>query len=195
MDMRIHSKDVNNARFHHNTPYENGTNIINNGILSNNQLAKLNNRTLTKEEKYRLADESYVNSENNISLSVVGLSDLSKHELEYNPFVSSALDILISSDLKAYRRNTNYGNEFLAKDKIDPSFFRAIDFRLIKYMLDKRIPSEKHLSNMILYYNQLRLIANSLIDKNLDIPLREMSNENITLDVEKLVKVPKLILK
>jgi len=195
MSMKTNSKEVYDARFHHNTPYEKATNIIYNGILSKKQLAKLNNRDLTDKEKKILADESYVNGEDNISLSVVGLHDLSEREFEYNPFISSEIDIIISNELKASRRSTNYGNEFLAKDKIDTSFFRAIDFRLLKYMSDNRIPKEEHISNMMFYYNQLKLIANSLIEKNLDIPLREMSNENITLDVKKLVNVPKLTLK
>ncbi len=46
---------------------------------------------------------------------------------------------------------------------------------------------------MILYYNSLRLIAEKM--KTMDIPLREMSEKNITLDIDKVSKNKELILK
>ena len=48
---------------------------------------------------------------------------------------------------------------------------------------------------MINNYNYLKQIAIAIIEQGLDIPLRDMSDQNVTLDIDKMSKVPRLILK
>ena len=50
--------------------------------------------------------------------------------------------------------------------------------------------------NLIDKYNNLKKIALAVKQVKLDIPIREMSNgDNFAIDIDKLSKVPKLILK
>lgn len=194
-------EDVKNAKYHHNTLYENTPSIIRDGILSKSERLRLENRSLNDKEKLIYYDENCVNGLDNISLSVVGLNDLYRDELEYSPLGTRVTDILISSDIMASRCTQNYGNEFLVSKMIKNSDFRSIDVRLLTE-LDEiyqkkffRETKEQKLNWFIQNYNYLKLIAQALIDNNLDIPLREMSNENITLDIYAVAKGPELVLK
>lgn len=201
MSMRIKNKDIENSKYHHNTDYKDTANVIRYGILSYNELARLNNRELSDKEKIILNDDAHVNGDNNVSLSVVGLDDLYRDELVYDPFSITQTDILISNDIKARRNTTNYGNEFLVEKMVEPKYFRSIDFRLLKYILNYKTNNsnfktkEEQILNMISYYNCLKNIAKSLKEVKLDIPLREMSKENITLDIEQVAQTLKLVLK
>lgn len=193
------SVDVKDYKYHHNTDYDKTPSCLMHGILSQRELAKLRGEELTKEQLYKLHDEGHVNGSEDISLSIPDLDDLYDYEEEYNPFTSTVTDILISKNVKAGRFSNNYGNEFLAKDRISPKEFRAVDFRLLKYITEFQNgkisfkTKEEAINNMILYYNSLRLIAEKM--KTMDIPFREMSEENITLDIDKVSKNKELILK
>ena len=46
---------------------------------------------------------------------------------------------------------------------------------------------------MINNYNYLKQIAIAIIEQGLDIPLRDMSDQNVTLDIDKMSKVPRLL--
>lgn len=191
--------DVKDYKYHHNTKYQDTPSCLTHGILSQKELAKLRGEELTDEQLYKLHDDGHVNGSENISLSIPFLDDLYDGEEEYNPFIASETDILISKNVKAGRSSNNYGNEFLAKDRISPKEFRSVDFRLLKYIIEFENSKlsfksrEEAINNMILYYNSLRLIAKKM--KTMDIPLREMSEKNITLDIDKVSKNKELILK
>lgn len=196
------AEEVNRARYHHNTTYDNTPIVIQRGILSTRERAKLENRPLTDKELLLYNDENYVNGLDNISLSVVGLNDLYSDELEYNPFSPVKTDILITSDIRAGRCSQNYGNEFLASDRIENVDFRAIDIRLLQNLNNFNngnygywTTRQQALELMVNNYNYLKQIAIAIIDQGLDIPLRDMSDQNVTLDIDKMSKVPELILK
>lgn len=199
--LKRESLNVQNARYHHNTDYKDASNIVKHGILS---IKELNQTGIKKfsEGVLNIADDidSHVNGNDGISLSVVGLTDLYSNESEYDPFNHISVDFLIDSNIKAYRSTTNYGNEYITKNKILPNNFRSIDVRLLKYIdcLEKSslISNKDEIEKLIDKYNNLNLIANAIKDAELDIPIREMStSENVTLDMDKLSKEPTLILK
>lgn len=190
------------SKYHHNCDYKDTSSIINNGILSYSNRQLLKGINLTDNERKKLNEECHVNGTNLISLSSLDINydELYKDEWLYDPYISSKVDILVSGSVKAYRSSINYANEYLAKDKIDKMNFESIDVRLLKNSNDKTISYidnsyEYRLNKIIEYYNYLREIAISLVNNNLDIPLREMSEENITLDKEKVIKLPKIYFK
>lgn len=191
---RIKTKNIEEGLYHHNSSYQFGVSIVKNGILS---LEELNKKQIIKlsEEQLKLYDDTYshVNGANGISLSIVGLTDLYRDEDEYNPFDSNKLDIIVSKQVQARRSSTHYGNEFIASKKISSKLFESIDVRLIKFL--ENIKHESDITKLIENYNHLLDIAKAIKEKGLDISIREMSNENITLDVEKLSNSPKIIVK
>lgn len=191
---RIKSKNIEDKLYHHNSSYKDGISIIKNGILS---LKELNNKQIIKlsEEQLKLYDDtsSHVNGADGISLSIVGLTDLYRDEDEYNPFSPDSLDIIVSKEVQARRSSTHYGNEFIAKTKISSKLVESIDVRLIKFL--ENIKHESDIKKLIENYNHLLDIAKAIKEKGLDISIREMSNENITLDVEKLSNSPKVFVK
>ena len=192
---------VNDAKFHHNTSYTKAPSLIRNNILSLEEQTKKRLKNLTQEELKVFDDiESHANGSSGISLAVVGLQDIHEDEMEYDPSGESQVDFLIQSDIKAMRNSVHYGNEFIAFDQIEAEKFKAIDIRIAKYidtLLKKgnEFDSEA-LSTLVQRYNCLRNIAITLKQRELDIPLREMSYDNCSsLDVEALASSPKLVLK
>lgn len=195
-DCRIKSTEVENARYHHNTSYEKATIAIKQGLLSKNKQNELLNQVLTEREKKLFSDDGHVNGLDNISLSVVGLKDIYRDEMVYDPYSSIQIDILISSDIKAGRNSVNYGNEFLVENEIQNKYFKSIDLRLLKYISEfENGLHSGNLKDLIKKYNYLAGISQALLDNNLDIPMRDMSVENLTLDKEKVIDLPKIILK
>lgn len=183
------------AKYHHNTDYLKTPSIIENGILSLDKLNERKIREFSKEQLEILNDtNSHINGSDGISLSVVGLQDLYKDEDEYNPLKSDCVDILISSLVPARRTTNHYGNEFIATNIIEPNMFESIDIRLLKYI--ETLKDIKSIGEVIDKYNSLRLIAKSLKDNKVDIPIREMSNEDeISLDLDGLIDLPILEIK
>ena len=188
--------DTTEDKYHHNTSYSFTPKVIKHGLLSLNEKRKIYNLDLDEETMFKLNDENYVNGTDDISLSVVGLPDVDENDFEYNPFSYFYVDIIISKYVKARRNSKNYANEFLVSEKINNSDFRAIDIRLLEYVkktfTDPNISSDEKRKRIIECYNYLRKIAIALKEAKLNIPLREMSNGNITLDKEKVSCFKKL---
>lgn len=196
-DAKMINVKPKDARYHHNTSYGRTPELIRSGIKSVQERINNGELTLTSEEIKRRQDENYVNGMDYISLSVAGLNDLYPNEVEYDPFKATETDILISSNIQAGRSTTNYGNEFLATGIILPSEFRAIDFRIFKLIerskqnIDSKTYEEK-LEDIVKSFNYLKVIAGAMIGSKLYVPLREMSDGNITLCKETVRNFPEL---
>lgn len=193
-NFKITATKVSNARYHHNTKYHLTSSIIEHGILHLRDLNAIGIQEYSDEFLNLMSDTtSHINGDDGISLSVAGLDDLNQKEEEYDPFSEKQVDILIDSDIKAFRNSTNYGNEFISFESIPREKFKAIDIRLLK-LINKSIKSDDIdlIKNIVRKYNSLRRIALSMCIYNLDIPLREMSDEEYTLDIEALSKSKRL---
>ena len=194
---KIKSVEPEDAWYHHNSTYEKTPSIITSGILSEERLAKLQKREIFESKRRIAGDPSYACGLNSVSLSAK-VDDLRRNEWEYKSDSPYDVDILIERNIKAGRHTINYGNEFLVMGGVENTSFRGIDIRILKQI--EKINNElynyrsrdKAISDLIRDYNQLKLIAKALIDVNLDIPLREMSNENMTLDINKIAEGPEL---
>lgn len=183
--------EIENERYHHNCSYSDAPSIVKNGILSLSDINKLGIKKFSADFLNYASDiESHINGSEAISLSVVGLTDLYLDEYEYNPFNPSLVDFVVSNDVKTSRSTKNYGNEFLSFNPIYNDEFKAIDIRLRAYI--KKTNDYKSVIDM---YENLRKIALVMKDANLDIPLREMSYGNGCIDVDKAIKMPKILIK
>ena len=188
---KIKNLYINDAKYHHNTGYYDASSIIKYGICSINRLQSLGIKTYSKEMIDIISDkESHVNGDNEISLSVVGLTDLYPNEEEYDPYYENVVDFLVSNEVKTYRTSTNYGNEYLAKDKIEQEYIKSIDIRILKH-LEKIETKKSNINSLIDNYNHLLNIALTLKNSKLDIPIREM----VTLETDLLWDKPKILLK
>ena len=188
--LKTKTLEPKNIEYHHNCSYENTPLILQHGILTVEMLNKLGITNISKERLKVLKDiESHVNGIDSISLSKVGLMDLYPDESEYKPFRSAYVDLTISNDIKARRHTVHYGNEYLCSEKIGTDKLQSIDIRLLSYM------KNNSMDKIIKKYNLLNEIAVTLQQLNLDIPLREMSKENITIDIDRLSKTPKILIK
>ncbi len=195
---RYIGKEVQDAKYHHNTSYDTAVSICKYGILTLDDLNKLGIRNDSKRKLEIMGDiESHANGIDSVSLSVVGLDDLYPNEDEYNPFSPYLVDFLVTSNIKASRTSIRYGNEFLCRRSINKKELRSVDIRLLKLIeLGKKRSDFEFISNIIKNYNYLLGIASELNTQGLDIPLREMSESSIfELDAEKLLSQPKLVLK
>lgn len=187
----ISQKDFSKDYYHHNASYRDGKNIIKNGLLSLEELNKMKIKELTLEQLQNASDiTSHINGVDGISLSKVGLTDLYKDEEEYNPYSPNNLDIIISRKIKTSRSSLHYGNEFICYSKIDPSLFRSIDIRILKLF---KLELNKEL--IVKKYNYLLDIINKIEKYNLNILVREMSEQQINLDINKLNQQPKIFIK
>lgn len=199
---KTHPVNVENAIYHHNTKYENAPFNIRNGLMSTMVLMQSGRVFYTPEQLSSFEnDEATVNGIHNISLSVLGLNDQYRDDdEEYNPLKGHMPDILISSDIIARRKKTNYFNEYLSENIILPDKFKSVDIRIIKVSENAekvyRWPSrEARIKDLKEMYNQLSEIAIAMKETGLDIPLREMSYEdNMALDIDKVASFPKISL-
>ena len=187
---------IDDYLYHHNVSYHDTPSVVQNGILS---LKEQNKRGITNysEDTLKILDDtsSHVNGIDGISLSIVGLKDLSKKEEVYNPFDSKCVDILISDEIKTMRNSKHYGNEFIANKIILPDKFRSVDIRILMFiqeLLKKDEIKEEDLNTLINKYNSLRKIASELVLTGYIVPIREMSFDNILIDAYKLSRCPKI---
>ena len=95
-ESKIKSIDIKNARYHHNSDYQNAPSIVKHGLLPIGELHSLGVKNFT-DKFLKLSDDitSHINGNDGISLSVVGLKDLYKDEDEYDPFVPHNVDFII----------------------------------------------------------------------------------------------------
>ncbi len=191
------ARKIRNSDYHHNTCYNCVPSVLKNGILPINDLNKLNIRNFTSDALKVLDDiTSHPNGIDGVSLSVVGLDDIYSGEYEYNPFNMNSVDLLISNTIKASRNSTNYGNEFICYEPIEPYMIKSIDVRILKFLnfCNSRY-EDANIEQLIYMYNSLQEIAIASNDTHLPIPLREMSREgNQCLNIDKISKNKKIVL-
>lgn len=191
---KIKNININNAKFHHNTKYKTTSSILKYGILNMSELSNSGIKKYSENQLKVMSDiESHVNGINAISLSIVGLTDIYKGEFEYDPYNSKLIDLLISSDIKASRSSIHYGNEYLSYSSITADKIKSVDIRLIKLIEESKSIDE--VKNIIEKYNYLIEIASTIKKLNLDIPIRDMSNENLTIDIDAISNTKKIVLK
>lgn len=195
--LKRHPISVEGPLYHHNTEYSRLLSALKHGLLSQRELMRIGIVSYSEEVLKLVGDiTSHVNGHDGISLSKVGLTDLYRDEIEYDPFNPNCADILISDNIMAFRNGQNYGNEFICESIISPKDFRTIDIRLLKYIRNLVTKRDFDLSKAVEKYNSLIQVALYLQGINDSIPLREMSDEsNTSLDIEQLSKKPILIKK
>jgi len=202
---------VEDTKFHHQINIEKVPTAINYGLLSKeNYERRVNNRELTEREKYIFSDECYVNGINCISLSTMDLdfSLINPRELFWDSYGSINPDIIVSSDINMRRNSKNYFNEYLVENEIPTNMFNSIDFRILRILKNEKLEikfntREEKIKFLIDYYNYIKEIACLLKQKELDIPLREVSeihnlsedDKALTLGIDEVIDMPKLILK
>lgn len=199
---RLEKLQIKDDGYHHNSSYKDAPSIVKNGILSMQEMNNLNIKKYSDEELDLYDDiESHINGKDGISLSKVGLTDLYNDEDEYNPFCGDCVDFLVSNRVNASRHTEHYGNEFIAKGKIDKKEIKSIDIRLIEYT-DKIyrqksvIRNIENIDSLIAKYNQVKNIAIALKENGNYIPFRETSeNKDFVMDVDKLASNPKIRIK
>ena len=188
-----------NADYHHNPRYETAPSILKNNILSIKRMQELGLIKLSEKQILLYGDiSSHINGMDGISLSKVGLKDLYRDEIEYNPFQSNYLDYRISNNIKTRRCTQHYGNEFVTYSDILLSDIKSIDFRLVKYMQHKRecnMTEEDFQNSIIKKYNTILYLAQEIQKRNLDILIREMSTHIYNIDIYKVSQLPKLVKK
>lgn len=198
-DCSLKSYEIRDARYHHNTTYDDCKSVIENGILSLNELNNRGIKKFTKEQLRLMSDtDSHINGIDGISLSVVGLTDLYRDEDEYIPNNELMVDFIISSSIKACRYSMHYGNEFIAENHIDTTDIRALDIRILKLIsrFEEDLYDGRKLEDIIKKFNILSDITNSMKLCKSNIILRENSkNNNTMLDTNKLSMTPKILLK
>lgn len=195
---RVSSRIIENSKYHHQTKIERIPNMLKNGILSKNKFSELEGRDLTDDEISIYSDDCHVNGTDYVSVSSMDLdfSTMGKDEYYWDPIDSLESGIVVSSDIRAFRVTKNYFNEFLVEGGIYPSSFSAIDTKVLKIYTNRFYRGEESKTDrMLRHYHTLKDIALSLKEDNLDIPLREVSDEVITLDIDKVIKLPSLKLK
>lgn len=187
-----------NFKYNHNTTYENAISICEFGILSMIDQQKKGIINYSNNKLNLMADiDSHPNGIDNISLSIVGLPDLYRNEMVYDPYNPNYVNFIISNDIKAFRRTFNYGNEFIFNGSIPIDKFRAIDIRLLELIENNKFNNEYNfIIDLIKKYNCLKYIALNMKKNKLDIPLREMSFDvNYDLDIDKIEKMDEIVLK
>lgn len=202
---------LDDIKFHHNLKMKSIPSVLKYGLLSREKKARIiENRELTEEEIYRFSDDHFACGKDHISLASTeeDLSEMFDYECFYNTYNKNLSSIIVSKNIKSTRNAINNYNEFLVENIIPVEFFNSIEIRLLK-LFDKKHniiginTDEERVKYILKSYEILREIAVTLKENNLDIPLRESSNvmcneeshNAITLNPEKVIEMPKLILK
>lgn len=191
-DMCYSPLNIHNAKYHHNSSYKDAPSICKHGILTMQDLRNLSIKEYSDDYFKKMENiEEHVNGTDNVSLSIVGLTDIYAKEDEYNPLSPFYVDFLVNSDLQSRRSSINYGNEFLVSKSIDVKDIRSVDIRLLE-LIKKQIDLAKIIDN----YNYLKELAFIIKSSQYVLPLREMScKSNSEIDIDKLANTPQLILK
>lgn len=205
---------LGNVKYHHSTNIETMPSILKHGILTKKGQLEVENRTLTDKERYIFSDDYHANGLDNISVSTMDDDwDLkSAKEDIWSTYSGYSPDIIVDlSDMIVRRHAINYFNEFLVNNNLPVTRFLAINIRILKLYecFNNRSTKEQEKIKIIVeYYNYLSEIAQMLKkineENNMSIPLRETSfvtcleeenTKSYTLDLEKVMKLPKLIIK
>lgn len=205
------SKTVEDTKFHHQINIEHLPSAIEHGILSKrNYVHRVENRELTDHEIYIFSDEDHVNGLDHVSMSTMDMdfSKIYRNEGIWGTYCTVCPTIVISKKVKTHMATQTYFNEFIVENEIPVDLFNSIDVRILRIMnhdsLSLMCPTkEDRIKYMLKYYEGLREVALKMKEKNLNIPLREVSEiynlgedeKANTLDVEKVIELPKLILK
>ena len=196
--IKVNKKLIDNANNHHVTAYKNAPSIMKYGLLT---LRDLNDYKIINlsDEQLVLYDDitSHANGIDAVSVSVPGLTDLYADEDEFSHEVPEDVDIVISNDLKKMRYAQNYGNEFLSRGSISRDLIKAADIRLINLIkISERYQDKDLMKKIAENYNYLKDIAQTIRKEDVDIPIREMSdNGSYQLDIDKLAEMPKINIK
>ena len=196
-DLKLSGTDVTDYRFHHSTKYNNAVNVCKYGIINLLEQNKLGLRNDSKEYLEMMDDEySHVNGIENVSLAVMGLTDLYKGEEEYNSYNPFLVDFLLSKDIVARRKALHYGNEFLCNG-VSVDKIKSVDIRLLQFLHKVELKTDdQELDKIINNFNSLIDIANEMYIQKLEVPLREMSESNAyDLDVTSLMNESKICIK
>ena len=193
-DSQNKTTSIRDSRYHHTTRYEDASSICRNGILNAIDLKNKKIKDYSDEMIKIMGDiESHVNGEDGVSLAVMGLDDLYSNEEEYNAFAPYDVDFLVSSDIKVGRSSLHFGNEFIHRGSIDKSNLSAVDIRILELMKLYENGRIKKIEEIINRFNCIGDISTSMIESNLDIPLREMSyDKDLSLDIDRLSSIPKV---
>ena len=202
---------IEDTKFHHQINIKRVPDAIEYGLLSKKKyVEKVENRKLTEKEIFIFNDDCHVNGLDHISISTMDLDlhQMSKKEELWGTYNTTDPDIIVSKDVKSRKVTVNYFNEFLVEDEIPTDMFNCIDVRILR-IIDhtslslKCATREDRINYLLEYYEGIRKIALALKEKNLNIPLREVSEINklgeddkaLTLDINKVIEMPRLILK
>ena len=190
-DLRIckcKTSELIDDTFHHNISLKNIPSALNHGILSRKMQSDILNLELTNKEKDYFLDDYHVNGLNCISLSSMNLdfSENYKDQFVYDYSALGECDIIISSKVSAYRNSTNYFNEFLVEGKIPTKYFKSIDIRVKNI-----IKNDCSLERLIELKRLIKSISGQMLENNIDIPLREVSDEIIEIDKVKVINMCK----
>ena len=189
---------IRKFRYHHTTKYKDAPSVCEKGVLTLRELNELGLRNDSQELLKIMNDtNSHINGIDGISLAVVGLKDLSRNEFEYNPYNPTVVDFIISSDIKARRSASHYGNEFISDRSIPLDKIVSVDLRILELIkesqeLGLKLPN----TDLVEKYNYMIDMAIALQNNGYDIPLREMSGiDTFTIDTDKASTASKILIK
>lgn len=197
---------LTDTKFHHQFSINKTDCVLEHGLLSYRDYVHIvEGRELTQEEIYKFGDDYHVNGLGCISLSTMDFNkdDMYPDELLWGTYEGISPDIIVSKKVRACHDTTNYYNEYIVSDSIPVDMFNSIDVRLLRLGdPNVRVRGDK-VDYMLNYYEALRKIAIVLKEKKLNIPLRETSkvynlgedDKALSLDVNKVIEMPKLVLK
>lgn len=187
-DAQMSRINIKDSKYHHTTRYEDASSICRNGILNAIDLKNKQIKNYSDQMIKIMGDiESHVNGEDGVSLAVMGLDDLYPNEEEYNAFAPYDVDFLVSSYIKAGRSSLHFGNEYIHRGSIDKSNLNAVDIRILELIKLYENGKIRKIDEIIDRFNCIGDISTAIIESNLDIPLREMSeNSELSLDIDKL---------
>ena len=189
------------TRLHHNAQYSSISSVIEYGLLSKRERARLiENRGLTAEEEYRGNDPFCVCGNDCVSIANTDYElDAYPNEDIYG-IRDDCVNIILDGNFDYARVTTNYADECLVNKIITPEHFTAFDIRLLKYMYlrpfylkleEKEMAYLEKLHRVVFDYNFIVDISKILLEKKLNIPIREMSEDSPkVLSLEKVSTLP-----
>ena len=178
--------DISDAKYHHTTSYKDAISVCKYGILTLKELNERGIRHDGEETLRKLSNlDSHPNGIDGISLAIDDVNDVTKKDM-YDPRYPTSVDFRISSEVLAYRSSANYDNERICRGSIALSEIKAIDIRM-RELCDWLLYTRKLAYNNVTIqtivnkYNHLIDLAQTLVNGKLDIPLREMSDEDYSI--------------